>query len=63
MIEQARAILAEWYGQGIKPNGSALGRRLGKSDSLGRQLKRRLWPEIVAHSHQNGNGPSVEVTE
>lgn len=63
VIEQARAILAEWYGQGIKPNGSALGRRLGKSDSLGRQLKRRLWPEIVAHSYQNGNGPGVEVTE
>lgn len=61
VIEQARAILAEWYGQGIKPNGSALGRRLGKSDSLGRQLKRRLWPEVVANSHQNDNRHETEV--
>lgn len=63
VIEQARAILAEWYGQGVKPNGSVLGRLLGKSDSLGRQLKRRLWPEIVANGYQNGNGHGEEVAE
>lgn len=63
VIEQARAILAEWYGQGVKPNGSVLGRLLGKSDSLGRQLKRRLWPEIIANGYQNGNGHGEEVAE
>lgn len=49
VVDQARTILAEWYATGVKPNGSELGRRLGKSPSLGRQLKRDLWHEIVAN--------------
>ncbi|MBE7473752.1 MAG: hypothetical protein DPW09_38890 [Anaerolineae bacterium] len=40
--------------------GRKLAWRLGVS--LGRQLKRRLWPEVVAHSHQNSNRHEVEVT-
>lgn len=45
---QARTILAERYAAGEELNGAELGRRLGRSDSLGRRLKRKLWPEIVA---------------
>ncbi len=44
---QARAILAERYAAGQELSGAELGRRLGRSDSLGRRLKRKLWPEIV----------------
>ena len=44
--KRARAILAERPGI----SGAALGRELGKSDSLGRKLKRDLLPEI------SGNG-------
>ena len=45
---QARAILAERYAAGQELSGAELGRRLGRSDSLGRRLKRKLWAEIVA---------------
>ena len=44
---QARAILAERYAAGEELSGAELGRRLGRSDSLGRRLKRKLWSEIV----------------
>jgi Skp family chaperone for outer membrane proteins len=42
--KRARAILTE---RG-DISGAELGRALGKSDSLGRKLKRELWPEISA---------------
>jgi hypothetical protein len=55
---QARAILAERYAAGEELSGAELGRRLGRSDSLGRRLKRKLWPEIVAGTN-GSNRPSV----
>lgn len=52
----ARAILAERS----DISGAELGRLLGKSDSLGRQLKRELLPVAGNvngnNNHQNGNG-------
>jgi len=44
---RAQAILAERYAAGEEPTGAELGRLLGKSDSLGRRLKRKLWPEVI----------------
>ena len=48
---RAQAILAERYAAGEEPTGAGLGRLLGKSDSLGRRLKRKLWPEIVKQTN------------
>ena len=48
---RARAILAERYAAGEEPTGAELGRLLGKSDSLGRRLKRKLWPEVIKQAN------------
>jgi len=48
---RAQAILAERYAAGEEPTGAALGRLLGKSDSLGRRLKRKLWPEVIKQTN------------
>lgn len=58
----ARQILAEWVAEGLSDrqiNGSELGRRLGKSERLGRDLKKRLLPEIrAAFAKAAGTGPA-----
>ena len=48
---QAHQFLLNAHHEGYEPTGAELGRFLGRSDSLGRRLKRELWPEIT-----NGNG-------
>ncbi len=55
---QARQILAEWLRNGRRITGSGLGRALGKSERLGRELKKRLMPEVesaAALVAENGN--------
>ncbi len=52
---RARAILAERSAAGNEPTGAELGRLLGKSASLGRRLKRKLWPEIVNQAGGTGD--------
>jgi hypothetical protein len=55
IIERARQILA----QRSDISGSELGRRLGRSESLGRRLKQQLTPM----SATNHNGHTTEVIE
>jgi uncharacterized membrane protein len=54
---RAQAILAERYAAGEEPTGAELGRLLGKSDSLGRRLKRKLWPEIIKQTNGTDHLP------
>ena len=48
--EQARTILTEIRRNGMEISGAELGRRLGKSGTLGRKLKNELWAEAVIKS-------------
>lgn len=64
-IEQARAILAE---RGDTVSGAELGRLLGKSESLGRRLRRDLLPTVTmndnessTHSSSNGSDRIVNA--
>jgi len=54
---QAHQFLLNAHHEGSEPTGAELGRFLGRSDSLGRRLKRELWPEIT-----NGNGQLKKET-
>lgn len=53
---QARDILAEVWRNGEKISGAELGRRLERSGTLGRRLKKELWPEISQSSAIVTNG-------
>jgi len=57
--DQAYQILLDFHRNGEEPSGAELGRRLGRSGTLGRRLKNELWPEIAqseTNGHANGNG-------
>lgn len=55
--EAAYRFLADAHSEGREPSGADVGRHIGRSDSLGRKLKREFWPEIT-NGHQNGQGVS-----
>lgn len=55
--EAAYQYLVNAHSEGEQPSGAALGRHLDRSESLGRRLKRELWPKIVnGRNGTNGNG-------
>ncbi|HEY83702.1 MAG TPA: DUF2637 domain-containing protein [Chloroflexi bacterium] len=64
--ERARQILAEWVAEKRKITGAALGRELGRSARLGRELKNEILPEIQTVAKQpsqngNQNGSATEI--
>ena len=56
--EQARDILTEVWRNGEEISGAELGRRLEKSGTLGRKLKKALWTEI-SQGETNGDNDNI----
>ena len=55
--EKARQFLLDCHQEGREPTGAEVGNYLKRSGSLGRKLKRELWPQITAtNGTLNGKG-------